>query len=191
MTLSPTAMASLGWGIRICVLLAYLAWVLKGLCMLQDAKVNVSQMQYVALRGLTVGHRLHDKDFRFDPPIPLGERNRLPAGSDPLGKYLLTEHSAGQEIAQSELASAPVVHLGKDMVEYWFPLEKQGDLVDALDTDSRVDVCAGYCVLHNVRVLSITCSSTTPAECFAALELSPDDSKRFGGDMKSYRLIRR
>jgi hypothetical protein len=77
------------------------------------------------------------------------------------------------------------------MVEYWFPLEKQGDLVDVLDTDSRVDICAGYCVLQSVRVLSIMCRSTTPTECVTALELSPDDSKKFTGDIKNYRLIQR
>jgi hypothetical protein len=191
MTFSPTTMSVLGWGIRICVLLAYLTWVLKGLCMLQDSKVNLSELQYVALRELPVGHRLNDKDFRFDPPIPLGERNRLPAGIDLVGKYLLTEQCAGHKIAQSDVSSAPVVHVGKNMVEYWFPLERQGDLVNVLDSDSRVDVCAGYCVLQNLRVLSIMCSSTTPMECFAALELSPDDSKKFSGDIKNYRLIRR
>jgi hypothetical protein len=134
---------------------------------------------------------MHDKDFRFDPPVPLGERNRLPPGTDPVGKYLRTEHAADQEIAQSEISFTPVVHSSKDMVEYWFPLEKQGDLVDILDADSRVDICAGLCVLQNVKVLSIMCGSATPTECFTALELSPDDSKKLSGDLKNYRLIQR
>jgi len=191
MKLSPKTMAFLGWGIRVGVVLLYVIWVLIGFCMLRHASVDVHRLQYVALRGLPAGHRLLDQDFRFDPPIPMGERNRLRAGADPAGKYLTKEHSASDKFTQSEISLHSPIHAAKDMVEYLFPLEKQTDLVNVLDPDSHVDVCGGACVLQNVRVLSVLCSSAASPECFATLELSPDDSKKITGETKNYRLVLR
>lgn len=190
MRLTPTMMAILGWAIRGCVVLLYVLWVLKGFCMLRHAAENINNVQVVSIRKLPAGHRLGEKDFRFDPPIPAGERNRLPAGIDPKGKYLLTEHSVGQQIAPSEISAISHLHVAKDMLEYLIPLGTQSDLVEVLDPDARVDICSGVCV-QNVRVISILCNSAAVPECFAQVEILPSDSNKMTGDMKNYKLLLR
>jgi hypothetical protein len=191
MKLPRNAIAVLGWGIRFGILLLYAGWVLIGFCMLRHTAVDVSHLQYVAVRELPAGHRLLDQDFHFEPSIPLGERNLLPAGADPAGKYLTKKYEAGKKIAQSEISARSPTHAANNMVEFLFPLEKQPDLVNFLDPDSQVDVCGGVCILQNVRVLSVVCSAAASAECYATLELSADDSKKITGDTKNYRLLPR
>lgn len=189
MKLPLKGIAVLGWGIRVGVLLLYAGWVITGFCMLRHAAVDVSRLKYLSVRDLPAGHRLLDQDFRFDPPIPLGERNLLPAGADPAGKYLAKKCEAGEKIGQSDLSTRSPIHAANNMVEYLFPLEKQPDLVNVLEPDSYVYICGGVCILRNVRVLSVVCSRAAAAECYVTLELSPDDSKKVTGDMKNYRLL--
>lgn len=133
---------------------------------------------------------MHSYDFEFDPPVPAGEYNQLPPQSVLAGKYLLKERSAGTSIVPSDLSSAPVVATGKDMVRWLFPLEKQPDLVSVLNTNSRVDVCLGACVLEDVRVLSVVCGATSAVECYAVVEVSSAESAKLNAE-KNYRLIPR
>jgi len=133
---------------------------------------------------------LHSYDFEFDPPVPDGEHNRLSPPSDPVGKYMLHERSVGEAFQPSDLSTAPVVEIGKGMVKWQFPLEKQPELVNLLNADSRVDVCLGSCILENVRLLSVVCSSMGGAECYAVVEIPSAESAKLAPE-KNYRVIPR
>lgn len=197
MPLSSKDLARFAFAIRTAAVVMYITWIIAGFCMLRHKQIDPSKFRYIATRDLPAGYQLHTSDFEFDPPIPPGERNRLPAWLDPVGRYVIDHHSANTPIAQSDLTSTPAIKVGKDekgkeMVAYWFPLQKQAALAPVLNADSRVDICSGTCIAQNVRVLSIVCSGATKSlDCYAALELSACISTNLASAKKDYRLILR
>jgi hypothetical protein len=196
MPLSSKALARFGFAIRTAMVVLYIAVAIAGICVLRSKKMDPSKLRYIATRDLPAGYQLQASDFAFDPPVASGERNRLPTWLDPTGKYIIDHHPKNNFIAQSDLTSTPVIKVGKDekgkdMVTYWFPLQKQAALARVLNADSRVDICFGTCIAQNVRVLSIVCSAaTTTLDCYAALELSANSSANLA-EKKDYRLILR
>jgi hypothetical protein len=197
MPLSSKALARFGFSIRTAMVVLYIAVAIAGFCVLRSKQMDPSKLRYIATRDLPAGYQLQASDFEFDPPVPPGERNRLPTWLDPTGHYVIDHHPKNTLLAQSDLISTPVIKAGKDekgkdMVSYWFPLQKQAALARVLNADSRVDICFGTCIAQNVRVLSIVCgAATTPIDCYAALELSTDSSANLASEKKDYRLILR
>jgi hypothetical protein len=191
MQLSSRTLAFVGGVIRVVVLLSYVGLVIRGFCIIRSKQVDPSRLQYITTHDLPAGYRLHAADFRFDPPIPQVKRGQLPAEVDPAGKYLTKAYPQNATIVRSDLVSAPVIEVGKDMLKYWFPLGQQPEFADILNANSRVDVCAGVCAFEDVRVLSIVCSSLRPWECYAALELPAGGNTKITGEVKNYRLILR
>ena len=197
MPLSSKALARFGFAIRTAMVVLYIALAIAGFCVLRSKQMDPSKLRYVATRDLPAGYQLQASDFEFDPPVPPGERNRLPTWLDPTGKYVIDHHPKNNLIAQSDLTSTPVIKVGKDekgkdMVTYWFPLQKQAALARVLNADSHVDICFGTCIAQNVRVLSIVCNAATPPlDCYVALELSADSSANLASEKKDYRLILR
>ena len=194
---SSKDLARFGLAIRTAVVAVYIAGCIGGFFVLRMKQIDPSQLRYIATRDLPAGHRLRDGDFKFDPPVPAGEQNRLPPWSVPVGEYVIDRHLPKQIIARSELSLAPVINVGKDergqsMVVYWFSLEKQTALANVLDTGSRVDICAGTCLAPKVRVLSIVCSGATATDCYVALEVPCDTVSEITADAaKGARLILR
>jgi len=197
MPLTSRDLAHYGFGIRTAAVALYVVWVITGFCILRCKQMEPSHLTYIATRDLPAGHRLHASDFEFAPPIPAGERDRLPEWLDPVGKYVVEHHLANKPIAQSDLRSRPVIKVsedekGKEMAIYWFSLEKQAALANVLNAESNVDVCSGICIAQNVRVLSVSCGgTTTSSDCYAALELSAESSVKLAPVAKDSRLILR
>jgi hypothetical protein len=194
MPLSSKQLALFGLATRTAVVVFYLAGIIAGFCLLQNEQTDPNQLRYIATHDLPAGYQLHDSDFVFDPPIPAGERSRLPPWLDPVGKYVVDRHLANKPIAQSGLSNTPVIKVGndpkgQDLVAYWLPLGKQSALANVLNADSRVDICSGICVAGNVRVISIVCNGASPSDCYAALELSAESVTKVASVAKDYRLI--
>ena len=192
MMIPPKALAFFGYGIRVALAVAYVVLVGLGFRVLQNGRADTGRLELIAARAFPVGYRLHSGDIEFKPQVPIGERRLLPPESNPVGKYLSKIHSKGDIIATADLSVAPVINVGAGKLKYFFPLEKQMDLAEILNTDSHVDVCATTCAIERARVSSIVCGGAPSSKCFAVLELSTEQTNLISSKGKDdYRLVLR
>lgn len=188
---SSTCLRFLGYAIRAIVVLAYIVWIVTGYYILRHDQVDPSHLRFIATRHLPAGQRLHLGDFTFDPPIPARDRSQLPPDSNPVGKYLKHKVFQSKPIDLDDLSMAPVIQMSAGKVKYFFSLQNQMDLVDILNTDSRVDVCATTCAVEDARVVTIVCTGS-PSKCSAVLELTKKRATAiFGQGKDDYRLVLR
>src|SRR5664279_4453540 len=114
--------------LRWLVVLVYVGWVVRGLSIFRGAQITPDTLQYRATTTLPSGHRIHSNDFTFDPPVPPGERNQLPARANPTGKYLLYGKQKDSLFASSDVTAAPVMQVGSGRLKHLFSLKNQPDL---------------------------------------------------------------
>ncbi len=192
MTIPPKALAFFGYAIRVALAVAYVVLVGLGFRVLQNGRADTGRLQLIAARAFPVGYRLHSGDVDFKPQVPMGERRLLLPESNPVGKYLSKARSKGDVIGFGDLSVAPVINVAAVNSKYFFPLEKQMDLADILNTDSHVDVCATTCAIEKARVASIVCGGMPTSKCFAVLELSTEQANLISCKGKDdYRLVLR
>ena len=191
MPASRKSLLVLGNTIRVGIIVFYLAWVGVGFYVLHYKTMNRVHSQYVATADLPVGHRLRASDFTIHPTVcPTVDADRL-SPSQLTGKYLSHSYTTGKPLQRSDLSVAPVIVLGDKKMRYVFPLQKQLDLVESLNTGSHVDVCWKVCVLENARVLSIVGPSGQGAEYYAILEIAAGEDTNVAGEIANYRLFLR
>jgi hypothetical protein len=191
MPASRKTLMVLGNTIRVGTIVVYLAWVGVGFYILHHKAMKRVHSQYVATSDLPVGHLLRAIDFTVDSNACSTVEADGPSPSQLTGKYLLHSYKRGKPFQKSDLSVAPVTELGEKKMRYVFPLQKQLDLVEILNTGSHVDVCWKVCVLENARVLSIVGPSGQGAEYYAVLEIPAGDDAKVTGEITNYRVFLR
>jgi hypothetical protein len=191
MPASRKRLLALGNTIRAGTIVVYLAWVAVGFFVFHYKAMKRVHSQYVATRDLPVGHRLRAIDFTIHPTACSTADLDGPSSLQLTGKYLLHPYTTGKPFLQSDISLAPVTELGEKKMRYMFPLQKQLDLVEILDTGSHVDVCWKVCVIENARVLSMVGPSGQAAEYYAILEIPAGDDAKVAGEIANYRLFLR
>jgi hypothetical protein len=181
----------LGNRIRAVVFVVYLAWIAMGFYVLHYKAMKRGYLQYAAAIDLPVGHRVRATDFTTQATdCPIVEADRL-SPSELKGKYLLSPYTKGKMLDKSDLSATPLIELGGNDMKYVFPLQKQLDLVEILNTGSRVDICSQVCVVEDARVLSIVGPYGQGAEYYAILDISVGDDAKVKGEIGNYRLFLR
>jgi hypothetical protein len=181
----------LGKSIRIGTIVIYLVWIAAGFYIFHHKSKKLVYSQYVISSNLPAGHRLRAADFTIHPLVCSIEDTGLSSPSQVTDKYLVHAYTAGKPLQMSDLSATPVIERGDKKMRYMFPLQKQINLVQVLNTDSHVDVCWKACVFENVRVLSVVGPVGQAAEYYAILEIPAGDDTKITGEIDSYRLILR
>jgi hypothetical protein len=179
----------LGNRIRAAIIVVYLAWVAVGFYVLHYKAVKQDYLQYVAAIDLPAGHRVRGTDFTTHPKDCATVEADRPSPSELKGKYLLNAYTKGKVLEKSDLSATPVIELGANEMKYVFPLQKQLDLVDILNTGSVVDICSQICVVEGARVLSIVGPYGQGAEYYAILDIRIGDDAKVKGEIGNYRLF--
>jgi hypothetical protein len=188
MAASRKSLTRLGRAIRATSVVLYLVWVALGCLTFYYKKHHT---RYTLIRDLPGGYRVHEKDISVALPLcPTNGESTLRL-QDIIGKYLVDQYVAGKPLSPSDLSATPVVRLADKKMKYLFPLQKQTDLSEVLNTDSHVDICWKVCVLEDVRVLSVAGPYGQAAEYYAILEIPSGDDAKLKDDIGNYRLILR
>lgn len=181
----------LGSRIRGGIFVVYSAWIAMGFYVLHYKAMKRGYLHYAAAIDLPVGHRVRATDFTTHATdCPTVEADR-PSPSELKGKYLLNAYAEGKMLDKSDLSATPVIELGTNEMKYVFPLQKQLDLVETLNTGSTVDICSQVCVVEDARVLSIVGPYGQGAEYYAILGIPVGDDAKVKGEIGNYRLFLR